>query len=35
MIETKKYLDFGKNAEELSAKFDWSNTIEQYKKILT
>ena len=35
MIENKKYLHFGKNAKELSSKFDWSNTIEQYKKILT
>ncbi len=34
MIENKKYLHFGKNAKELSSKFDWSNTIEQYKKIL-
>ena len=35
MIENKKYLHFGKKAKELSSKFDWSNTIEQYKKILT
>ncbi len=35
MIENKKYLHFGKNAKELSSKFDWSNTIEKYKKILT
>ena len=35
MIVNKKYLHFGKNAKELSSKFDWSNTIEQYKKILT
>ena len=34
MIENKKYLEFGKNAKELSAKFDWSNTMEKYKKIL-
>ena len=34
MIENKKYLHFGKNAKELSSKFDWSNAIEQYKKIL-
>ena len=34
MIENKKYLHFGKNAKELSSKFDWSSTIEQYKKIL-
>ena len=31
----KKYLDFGKNAKELSFKFDWSYIIEQYKKILS
>ncbi len=34
MIENEKYLNFGKNAKELASKFDWSNTIEQYKKIL-
>ena len=34
MIENKKYLEFGKNAKELVAKFDWSHTIEKYKKIL-
>ena len=34
MIENKKYLHFGKNAKELSFKFDWSYIIEQYKKIL-
>ena len=34
MIENKKYLEFGKNAKELVAKFDWSFTIEKYKKIL-
>ena len=34
MIENKKYLDFGKNAKELSSKFYWSNKIEEYKKIL-
>ena len=35
MIENKKYLHFGKNAKELSFKFDWSYIIEQYKKILS
>ena len=34
MINNKKYLDFGKNAKELASKFNWSNIIEQYKKIL-
>ncbi len=34
MIENKKYLHFGKNAKDLSAKFDWSNTIDEYKKVL-
>ncbi len=35
MIENKKYLEFGKNAKELSFKFNWSNIIEEYKRILT
>jgi len=34
MIKDKKYLQLGKNAKELSSKFNWSNTIEKYKKIL-
>ncbi len=34
MIENKRYLHFGKNAKELSSKFDWSNTIDEYKKVL-
>ena len=34
MIENKKYLEFGKNAKEFSAKFNWHRTIEQYKKFL-
>ena len=34
MIENKKYIELGKNAKELSAKFNWSNTIEKYKKFL-
>ena len=33
MIENKKYLELGKNAKEFSSNFDWSKTIEQYKKI--
>ena len=34
MIENKRYLELGRNAKELSSKFDWSSTIEKYKKIL-
>ena len=34
MIENKKYLELGRNAKELSSNFNWSNTIEKYKKIL-
>ena len=34
MIENKKYLELGKNAKELSSKFNWSNTIEEYKNFL-
>ena len=34
MIEDKKYLAFGKNAKELSSKFNWTNKIKEYKKIL-
>ena len=34
MLENKKYLELGKNAREYSSKFNWSNTIEEYKKIL-
>ena len=34
MIENKKYLELGKNAKKLASKFNWSNTIEEYKKIL-
>jgi len=33
MIENKKYLELGKNAKEYVSKFNWSNTIEKYKKI--
>jgi phosphatidylinositol alpha-1,6-mannosyltransferase len=35
MIENKKYLELGKNAKELSSKFNWSSILEEYKKILT
>ena len=34
MLENKKYLELGKNAKEYSSKFSWSNTLEEYKKIL-
>ena len=34
MLENKKYSELGKNAKEYSSKFNWSNTIEEYKKIL-
>ena len=34
MIENKKYIELGKNAKELSSKFNWSNIFEEYKKIL-
>jgi len=34
MIENKKYLELGRNAKELSSNFNWSNTLEKYKKIL-
>ena len=34
MIEDKKYLSLGKNAKEFSSKFNWTNAIEEYKKIL-
>jgi Glycosyltransferase len=34
MIENKKYLELGKNAKETCYQFDWSNIIEEYKKIL-
>ena len=35
MIENKRYLELGKNAKEFTSKFNWSNIIEEYKKILT
>ena len=34
MLENKKYSELGKNAKEYSSKFNWSNAIEEYKKIL-
>ena len=34
MLDNKKYSELGKNAREYSSKFNWSNTIEEYKKIL-
>ena len=34
MIENKKYFIMGRNAKQFSNKFYWSNTIEEYKKIL-
>ena len=33
-LENKKYLEFGKNAKEFVAKFEWPKIIEDYKKIL-
>ena len=35
MLENKKYLDYGKNAQEFVHKFQWSKIIEEYKKILS
>jgi phosphatidylinositol alpha-1,6-mannosyltransferase len=34
MIENKKYIEFGKNAKEVAAKFSWNTIIEEYKKII-
>ena len=34
MINNKKYLDFGKNAKNMSANFEWSKIFNKYKKIL-
>jgi phosphatidylinositol alpha-1,6-mannosyltransferase len=34
MIENKKYLEFGKNAKDNVAKFQWEKIIEEYKAIL-
>ena len=33
-LQNKKYLEFGKNAKEFVAKFEWPKIIEDYKKIL-
>ena len=33
MILNKKYLEFGKNAKEYVAKFQWEKILEKYKKI--
>ena len=34
MIENKKYIKLGKNAQEYVTKFQWDKTLEKYKKIL-
>ena len=34
MIENKKYVELGKNAQEYVSKFQWNKTLEEYKKIL-
>ena len=34
LLNNKKYLEFGKIAQENSTKFSWDKTIEKYKKIL-
>ena len=34
LIESKKYIELGKNAKEYVSKFQWKNIIEEYKKIL-
>jgi phosphatidylinositol alpha-1,6-mannosyltransferase len=34
MIENKKYIEFGKNAKDVAAKFSWNTIIEEYKKII-
>jgi phosphatidylinositol alpha-1,6-mannosyltransferase len=33
MIENKKYLEFGKNAKEYIAKFEWKKIFEKYREI--
>ena len=33
LIESKKYIELGKNAKEYVSKFQWKNIIEEYKKI--
>ena len=34
MIENKKYIELGKNAQRHVAKFQWDKILEEYKKIL-
>ena len=34
LLENKKYLELGKNAKEFVNKFQWSQIIEEYKKII-
>ena len=34
MLENKKYLEYGKNAQNYVTKFYWPNIIEEFKKIL-
>jgi phosphatidylinositol alpha-1,6-mannosyltransferase len=34
MIENKTYIEFGKNAKDVAAKFSWNKIIEEYKKII-
>ena len=34
MLNSNKYIEYGKNAKSNSEKFLWSNLIEEYKKIL-
>ena len=34
MLENKKYLEYGSNAKNFVKKFQWSEIIEQYKKII-
>ena len=34
MIENKKYIELGKNAQQYVSKFQWDKTLEEYKKIL-
>ena len=34
MLENKKYLEYGSNAKNFVKKFQWSEIVEQYKKII-
>ena len=34
MLENKKYLEYGSNAKNFVKKFQWSEIIEKYKKII-